>query len=88
MLFLDGVDLLAKHDPEMCSHLLKCLLTKVVLVSSEGTIMPLAEKLSAMDEKAMIYLKKNKISEDIARKLVDLIGGRIVHLKTCAYIRV
>ena len=61
VLILDGVDLLAKYDPEMCCHLLthaKVLANKktlkVVLVSIEGAIMPLLDKVSAIN-RALIY---------------------------------
>lgn len=56
VLFLDGVDLLAKHNKELCCRLIthaKVMANKgtlrTVLVSSEGTIMPLLEILSAMN---------------------------------------
>ena len=100
-LFIDGVDLLAKDDKKLCCRLItlaKILANnkklKVVLVSSEGTIMPLLEMLSAAnralvyevedidDEKAEIYLIENGIEEDTAKKLVNLIGGRLVYLQS------
>ena len=52
VLFIDGVNVLAKHDEELCSQpitLSKILANnnKVVLISSDGTILPLLAKLSA-----------------------------------------
>lgn len=53
-LFIDGVDLLAKDDKNLCCRLV--MLVKIlannkelkdVLVSSEGAVMPLLEMLSA-----------------------------------------
>ena len=102
VLFLDGVDLLAKHDKELCC----CLIThakvmanertlRIVLVSSEGNIMPLLEVLSAMnkalmyeignvcDENALQHLMDNGVSEDIGGKLVQYIGSRIIYLESC-----
>lgn len=103
--FIDGVDQLAKHDPELCARLVtlsKVLANnntvKIVLVSSEGTIMPLLEKLSATnraivlevgdlnDDQAISYLMNNQIAEDVARKLVEWIGGRIVNLQSCVWL--
>lgn len=102
VLFLDGVDLLAKYDKELCCRLIthaKVLanegILRIVLVSSEGNIMPLLEVLSAMnralmyeigdvcDEKALEYLMNNDVCEDTGRKLVECIGGRIIHLESC-----
>lgn len=61
MLFIDGVDILAKHDEKLCEVLItlaKILangnILKLVLVSREGTIMPYLGKLSAVN-RAKIY---------------------------------
>lgn len=101
ILVIDGVDLLAKNEPEACASLViqsKILanegLLKVVLVSSEGTIMPILDRLSAMNrgliyevgdvsyEKAHNYLTLNGIPKDVATELVKSIGGRLVHLES------
>ena len=54
MLVIDGVDVLAKHNKELCCQLItnaKILANRriinVVLVSSEGSVVPLLKKLSA-----------------------------------------
>jgi len=102
VLFIDGIDLLAKYDKELCSQLVvscKVLANnnklRVVLVSSEGTIIPLLAKLSATnrgfiyevgdvhDDDAFRYLVNNGVHESLAEKLVDSIGGRMVHLESC-----
>jgi len=102
VLFLDGVDLLAKHDKELCCHLIthaKVMANertlRIVLVSSEGNIMPLLEVLSAMnkalmyeignvcDENPLQYLMDNGVSEDTGGKLVQYIGSRIIYLVLC-----
>lgn len=105
VLFLDGMDLVAiKHDPILCKHIvthakLNMKVLKIVIISSDGTIMPLLGDLSAMnraviyevgditDVEAMNYLTKNQIAKDVARQLVSLIGSRIVHLESCVYLK-
>ena len=101
VLIIDGVDLLAKHDEELCLQLItlsKILANtnqlKVILVSSEGSIVPMLEGISATnrgimyeigdikDEDAIYYLMKRGIGEDKAKKLVKFIGGRLVYLQT------
>ena len=54
VLFIDSVDLLAKYDEEVCRHLIsysKLLANKdfirIVLVSCEGTIVPLMKPVSS-----------------------------------------
>ena len=71
---------------------------RVVLVSSEGTIIPFLAKLSATnrgfiyevgdvhDDDAFRYLAKNGVDESLAEKLVDCIGGRMVHLESCIHL--
>ena len=61
VLFLDDVDVLAKHDPSLFTTLItlaKVLANKnelkIVLISSEGTVMSLLEDLSATN-RAIIY---------------------------------
>ena len=50
VLFIDGVDLLAKHDERMCRKLITAAkimanssILKIVLISSEGSILPIEE---------------------------------------------
>lgn len=97
-----GVDLLTKANKKVCD----CLITlakimansnemKIILVSSEGAIMPMLEGLSAAnwaivyeigdvsDEKACVYLVRNGIVKEKSDELVAFIGGRLVHLQTC-----
>jgi len=61
ILFIDGVDLLAKEDKELCgalvtfaSTLANCNKLKLILVSSKGSIIPLIEMLSATN-KGLVY---------------------------------
>ena len=99
VMFIDGVDLLAKRYPELCVSLItvaKILANdstiKIVLVSSEGSIMPLLEKMSAKNrsvvyeigdlQDAVLYLMKNLMSEDKAKEVVKCIGGRLVYLES------
>ena len=105
VLFIDGIDVLAKYDEELCSQLVilcKVLANndklRVVLVSSEGTVIPLLAKLSATnrgfiyevgdvrDDDAFRYLVRNGVQESLAEKLVERIGGRMVHLESCIHL--
>ena len=66
MLFIDGVDILAKHDEKLCEAakiLANGNILKLVLVSSEGTIMPYLGKLSAVN-RAEIYEVGDVTKED------------------------
>ena len=73
VLFLDGVDLLAKRDPQLCSStitiakiLANANKVKIILVSSEECIMPFLESMSATN-RALVYeigdLKEKKAVE-------------------------
>ena len=60
VLIIDGVDLLAKHDEELCLQLItlsKILANtnqlKVILVSSKGSIIPMLEGISATNRGIM-----------------------------------
>ena len=105
VLFLDGVDVLAKHDPNLFTTLItlaKVLANnnelKIVFISSEGTVMSLLEDLSATnraiiyevgdvnDEEGIEYLMKNGIDENLAKKLINCIGGRMVYLANSIYL--
>ena len=102
VLFIDGVDILAKHTPKLCEVLItlaKIMANnnklKVVLVSSEGTIMPHLKRLSAAnrasvyevndvtDEEATAYLIKREVPKDKAENVVKCVGGRLVYLQSC-----
>ena len=101
VLFIDGVDLLAKRDPQLCSSLItiaKILANankvKIILVSSEGCIMPFLELMSASnralvyeigdleEKRAVEFLTRNKIAKDRAKAIVTCIGGRLVYLES------
>ena len=60
MLVIDGVDVLAKHNEELCCQLItnaKILPNRktinIVLVSSEGSVVPLLKKLSATNRSVL-----------------------------------
>jgi len=101
VLIIDGVDILAKKYKEICCQLVsyaKVLANddelKLVLVSSEGTILPLIKHLSGTnralmyevgditDKEAENYLVQVGVEPEKAKKLVNVIGGRLVHLRT------
>lgn len=102
VLFIDGVDLLAKRDPVLCEALItnaKLLANakqlQLVLISSEGAIIPFLRRCSAMnralvyeirdldDEQARKYLREMGISGSRANKIVNCIGSRLVYLESC-----
>ena len=97
-LFIDGADFIAKYQPELYVSLMdhaKVFANSknitIILVSSEGDVMPLVEKSSSSSRKAEIvevgdidlsnadeYLEKNGIGSSKLRKdIVDLVGGRL-----------
>ena len=101
VLFIDGVDILAKHDEELFCALItrakilaNCKKLKIVLISSEGTVMPLLKQLSAVNraivyeigdiekEKATQYLIKTGMMKDKADEVVNCVGGRLVYLES------
>ena len=65
-----------------------------MLVSSEGAIVPLMERMSAMnraltfeigdvtDDESINLLIKSGIPEMLSKALVDIIGGRLVYLQS------
>lgn len=99
-LFIDGSDLLAKHERKLFEHLVSHAkriandgVLCVVLVSSEGSILPLIQELSAAsrcakvfevtdidDERATDYLFKQGISKGISKEFIKYTGGRFVYL--------
>ena len=102
-LFIDGTDLLAKNNKELTKHLIshaKILSNektlRIVLISSEGSVVPLLGDFSHMnrstkvmeigdisDEHAIKYLNKYIVSEELCAKLVAYIGGRFAYLVKC-----
>ena len=87
VLVIDGVDLLAKHNEELCCQLItnaKILANRktlnVVLVSSEGSVVPLLNKLSATNrsviceigdigtDDAHAFLMQNSVDATLAKK--------------------
>ena len=97
LLCINGVDVLAKRNEKLCSALISLAklmastnILKVVLVSSEGTIMPFLEKLSAVNRclvyeigEAMAYLPSQNVKQDAAKKIISCVGGRLVYLHSC-----
>ena len=99
-LFIDGVDLLAKEDPsafvklvDRAKHLSNSNSLKIILVSSEGKILPLIRTTSSIsraarvmeildvpDEDAVRFLSTH-MPEDIAKAVAEVTGGRFVHLQ-------
>lgn len=97
--FIDGVDLLAKTNHEAFVHLVdrakyfcNSNMMRIILVSSEGSVLPLLEKTSSAsrntsivevldvaDEDAEKFLK-TELPPDLARSVFDLVGGRLLHL--------
>ena len=86
MLFIDGVDLLAERDLDLCGALIALAKKiKMVLISSEGAVMPFLQQLSASnravvyeigdlkEEKAIEYLMMMKLTHAEATRLVDYI---------------
>ena len=105
-LFIDGADFIAKYQPELYVSLLDHAKVyanskdiTIILVSSEGNVMPLIEKASSSSRKAEIvevgdidvsdaeeYLLKNGIASSKLRKdIVELVGGRLWLLRVACY---
>ena len=77
VIFIDGVDILAKYNEQLCEVLVtlaKILANnnkvRLVLISSEGTIMPLLGRWSAMN-RALIYEVGDLSREDATTYLTD-----------------
>jgi len=78
VLFIDGIDLLAKRDLNLCGALIALakILTnsiiKTVLVSSEGTVMPFLQQLPATN-RGLVYeiedLEEEKAITNLMMKL-------------------
>ena len=102
-LFIDGADLLAKNNENFTKHLIshaKILsnenILRIVLISSEGSVIPLLGDFSHMnrstklmeigdisDEDAKKFLDKYIKSQELCAKLVAYFGGRFVYLVQC-----
>ena len=99
VLILDGVDLIAKLNPDAFIVLVdraKFLANegtlRVVLVSSEGSVMPLIAKTSSISRRAPVVevvdiadeeaeaLLSAVVPKDLAKGITTLVGGRFVHL--------
>ena len=99
VLVLDGVDLIAKSNPDAFVMLIdraKFLANegslRIVLVSSEGTVMPLLAKTSSSSRKGRVIeivditdreaetFLSAVVPKDIAKGITALVGGRFVHL--------
>ena len=95
VLFLDGVDVLAKHDPSLFTTLItlpKVLANKnelkIVLISSEGTVMSLLEDLSATN-RAIIYEVGDEEGVEYLYNIYDIIidsRGRVAPSNICGTI--
>lgn len=99
-IFIDGVDLLAKEYPKVFIQLVyhaKYFANKgtllLVLVSSEGHIVPLMDTTSSITRKAPVveildmdynsskdYLIQRDIPDSLAKRIFNLTGGRFVYL--------
>ena len=100
VLFINGIDILTKRDEVLCEALItkaKILANsntlRIVLISSEGSIMPILERLSASnraiiyevgdlrDMEALKYLIENGVGIKAAKESVNCVGGRLVYLQ-------
>ena len=99
-LFIDGANLLAKHEPDPFVHVLvwaKILTNNgkltIVLVSSEGSVVPIIQQTSGVsrcnqffeicdveEEMAVKYLMQGGFSKELAERLVNYVGGRCIYL--------
>jgi archaellum biogenesis ATPase FlaH len=99
VLVIDGVDLLAKRNKTMfidlidrAKYLANSRALRIILVSSEGSVMPLVmatssrsrladtvEVVDISDDEALEFLS-NSIPNKLAQRIVELCGGRFVHL--------
>ena len=104
VLVIDGIDVLAKHNEELCCQLIttaKILANRkminIILVSSEGSVILLLNKLSAInrsvicevadigDDKAREFLMRHGFDVTLAKKIVDCVGGRMIYLESCVF---
>ena len=100
VLFLDGCDILAKRDASVVETLIQFAKTfaddrvmTIVLVSSDGSILPILHKSSLCtarsvifevgdisDESAIKYLTSNGLPQNVSTEVTKYVGGRLVHL--------
>ena len=100
VLFIDGIDVLAKHDETLVTFLLghaKYLanqgLLKLVLVSSEGSVIPIIRRFSGANRAPKIfeitdvdnslateYLIENGIPDELSMMLINYFGGRLIYM--------
>ena len=104
-LVIDGIDLLARHFPETFTNLIEkanfytCRgIFRIVLVSSEGKVMPIIEEATGRtllkdilevgdidDGDAVYYLvDRFSIPQTMATNIVEITGGRFFHLNKAA----
>ncbi len=100
VLFIDGVDMLAKWHKhafiqlvDAAKRLANSGKLRIVLVSSEGNVMPLMNKTLSInrasgqvvevqdldDKVAFKYLVDRGMSESLSKRVVEHIGGRFVY---------
>lgn len=77
LLFIDSADLLAKHEKDLFVHLVahakraaNAGFLTVVFVSSEGSILPIVQKLSGVSRCSKIY----EITDICDKTAVDYMG--------------
>ena len=104
-LFIDRIDLLAKTEEETFSHLLmqaKRLandsVATIVLISSEGTVVPIIQAFSGSSRSTRMFeigdvegdlaeehLIKMGLPDNLAKKLVGYFGGRCIYLYNACF---
>ena len=102
-LFIDGADILAKRKEDLFVQLVyeaKVLanaeILTIVFVSSEGSILPVVQRLSEVsrsskvlevgdieDKDAVNFLMRNGLSKKLSENIVAYSGGRFVYLYKC-----
>ena len=100
VLVLDGVDLIAKTDPgafveliDRAKYLANEGSLRIVLVGTEGSVMPLINKSSSGSRKEQIEIvditdKEAEtflsavVPKDLAKGITALVGGRFIHLES------
>ena len=98
-IIIDSVDIIEKTDPELFKHLIR--LTKrvandgslnIVLVSSEGHVVPTVKSLSEksrvkilyqkdLTEKEAIKMLERKFDKDLSERLLRITGPRLQYIK-------
>ena len=100
VLFIDGIDVLAKKDEELVTCILshaKYLanqnILKIVLISSEGSVMQIIRRFSGAnrapkifevvdvdDSRAIEFLNGNGLPDRLSKMLIDYFGGRLIYM--------